>query len=92
MSLQRRSHVNRWDWYPPGSFSGSVRISKPEDSTVYELNFEKPKVFYSVDELQDFIDSLQSIVGPRPDKHVAFPEVTEQGVGTDGIGPPEDVT
>jgi hypothetical protein len=93
MSLQKRAPVKRWEWfYPDSPLRSAVRISKSDDSGYYELIFDKDKMHFQRSDIQDMIDSLQEIIGPPPDKHVAFPEVTEQGVGTDGFGPVEDVT
>jgi|SRR6478752_3668425 len=91
MGLVPHQPLNRWTWTgdryayrtPP-----SVYITQAVNDQQMFLKFTKEDESLTVQmskrEVQSFIDALQEIIGVREDSHIAFPEVTEEGIGLEG--------
>jgi hypothetical protein len=80
--LVPEADVEHWTWRC-GDGSPPVRIEHAKDGNSYTVTFKSDNnsktevsVWWYKSDVQNFIDSLQSIIGPPPDKHVSFPEET----------------
>jgi hypothetical protein len=77
VSIVKLPLVNRWQWYSNAFCKAEIEWAEGKrwmTVTFSNQDSDTCKMVLSVDQLQDMINSFQEVLGPAPDKHVAFAE------------------